>query len=81
MQVQVRLFAGLRQYLPPDSVGATCHLEVAAGATAADVLNQLGIPLDRREALAILVNGRASAGEQALQEGDVVAAFPAMAGG
>ncbi len=56
-------------------------LEIPAGARVSDALGQLGIPLDKLDAIAILVNGRHSSADQLLQDGDVVAAFPAMAGG
>lgn len=81
MRISVRLFAHFRRYLPPNSERATCHIDLPAGATAADALIQLGLPMDRPGTLVILVNGRHSEGEQILQAGDVVAAFPATAGG
>jgi hypothetical protein len=43
------------------------------------VLEGLGVPVDG--GVVILINGRTGAPQQVLEEGDVVAAFPAMAGG
>jgi molybdopterin converting factor small subunit len=45
------------------------------------VLSQVGVPVGDPGAIVILVNGRQSTYDQILQDGDVVSAFPAMAGG
>jgi sulfur carrier protein ThiS len=79
MRITVKFFATFRRYLPPDSQGHTCNLEVPAGTPVAEVLNRLDVPTDG--AAVILVNGRTAEPGQVLQEGDAVAVFPAMAGG
>jgi molybdopterin converting factor small subunit len=79
MNVQLKLFATLRQYLPPDSQGGACDVQIPAGASAHDLLSQFGVPID--EHLIVLVHGRHADLDQPLKEGDTVAAFPAMAGG
>ena len=54
-------------------------LEVAPGTSAGDLAGQYGIPLNNSSV--ILVNGHTVDLAAPLQEGDVLAAFPAMAGG
>ena len=54
-------------------------MEVQEGETAVSILNQLGVPIDGTSV--ILINGRSPDPDQPLQEGDTIAAFPAIAGG
>jgi molybdopterin converting factor small subunit len=77
--VTLKLFATFRRYLPPESQGGAHDLSVPAGTRASEVLEGLGVPVDG--GVVILINGRTGAPQQVLEEGDVVAAFPAMAGG
>lgn len=81
MQVRVKLFVTFRQYLPAGSEKSACDLDVPPGTRVQDLLLQFGVPIERPEVVAILVNGRHGPIDQVLQEGDVLAAFPAMAGG
>lgn len=77
--VTLKLFATFRRYLPPESQGGVHDLSVPAGTRAGEVLEGLRVPVD--DGVVILINGRTGAPQQVLEEGDVVAAFPAMAGG
>jgi molybdopterin converting factor small subunit len=79
MQIKVKLFATYREYLPPGSKRGTAELEAAAGDTAVSLLSQLGVPVDGESV--ILINGRSPTPGQRLQDGDIIAAFPAIAGG
>lgn len=79
MHIEVKLFATYRDYLPPGSQRGRCELEAVEGETAVSLLTRLGVPTDA--ASVVLVNGRSPAPDQLLQEGDVVSAFPAIAGG
>jgi len=79
MRITLKLFATFRRHLPPEAKGNAYQLDVPAGACVADVLHQFGVPTDG--AAVLLVNGRTAAPEQILEEGDALAAFPAMAGG
>ncbi len=79
MNVQLKLFATLRQYLPADSIGGACDVQLAAGSTVRDLLSQFGVPLD--EHLIVVLHGRRADWDQVLQPGDVISAFPAMSGG
>lgn len=44
MQVSVKLFGALRQFLPPGSQFNACQLTITDGALLTDVLQQLAIP-------------------------------------
>jgi molybdopterin converting factor small subunit len=81
MHVRVKLFATLRQYLPPETAGNACVLDVPPDTRAIDVLSRVGLPVDRPGYIVILVNGRQGGPDQVLEEGDTVSVFPAMAGG
>lgn len=80
MKVTLKLFATFRRYLPPDSQGNACELETPEGTRVEDVLTQFNVPI-QKGASVILVNSHSAAPDQILNEGDVIAAFPALAGG
>ena len=80
MQITIRLLASYRKFLPEDHDALAGYVrDVAPGSNVADLLGELPIPED--EAVTFLVNGRHAEREQELVAGDVVALFPAMAGG
>ena len=79
MRVEVRLFATLTAFLPPDSRDGAAELEIPEGSTVADVTRRLGIPPDL--ARVVLVNGRDMGAEAPLAGRDVVPIFPPLAGG
>ena len=81
MKVRVKLFATLDRHLPAGAQGSACDLEVAPGTGAYRLLADLGVPVNEPGAVVVLINGRQSTPEQVLREGDVLSAFPAMAGG
>ncbi|MFP8874289.1 MAG: MoaD/ThiS family protein [Myxococcota bacterium] len=87
MQVQLRLFANLREILPGDPLehrGRT-SLEVPADMNVQQLLDQLEI--EPRMAQMLLVNGIQVARKKSdrtrvkLSAGDVVSIFPPLAGG
>ena len=77
MQVHLKLVATYREYLPPDANGKAV-IEVPEGTTAVSVVAGLGVPIEES---VILVDGRSPNPGETLQEGSVVFAFPASAGG
>jgi molybdopterin converting factor small subunit len=77
--VEVRLFATLARFLPPNSTSGTAVLDVPERATVADVARRLGIPPELDSV--ILVNGTEAEPERQLGAGDVVDMFPPLAGG
>jgi len=79
MKLRLKLFAAFRRYLPPGTQGNACDVEVPGGTQVSDLLSQFSMP--ENESLIILVNGRDAGPDRVLQDGDVVAAFPTMAGG
>lgn len=80
MKIEVRLFATLRDVLPPGPAATgTTTIDLPAGATVADVGRVLGIPGDL--ARVALVNGEDAGPERRLRDGDVVTLFPPLAGG
>lgn len=56
-----------------------CELQISPGTTVGEILRQFDIPLNENSV--ILVNGRTSEPDYVPEENDVIAAFPAMAGG
>lgn len=79
VSVRLKLFATYRRYLPSGSHGNAYDLEVPSGTRIADLLARFGIPADG--ASVVLVDGLSTDPEQVVKECDVVAVFPAMAGG
>lgn len=79
MRVEVRLFATLVSFLPPDGRDGAAELEVPEGSTVTEVTRRLGIPPDL--ARVVLVNGRDVGSEAPLSARDVVTIFPPLAGG
>lgn len=84
MQVEVRLFASLREKLPNGRRGKG-PVELPEGATLPDLLGRLDIP--RELAQMVLINGEqlpndweARAGI-VLRPGDTISIFPPVAGG
>ena len=79
MEIEVKLFATLRDYLPKGSGQFSCRVEVNSADTVRDVLEKLTIPQDIPKI--ILVNGVHSNLDRVLKYGDVVSVFPPVAGG
>lgn len=79
MRISVKLIATLREKLPEGATGNTCEIEIPEGTSVEDVLRRFDVETDKTNV--ILVNGHSPAPDQALKEGDLVCAFPAMAGG
>lgn len=79
MRVELRLFATLRSFLPPDSRDGVVFLDVPDGSTVRDVVNRLGIPPDLERVA--LVNGLDGTPDTPLAAGDVVTLFPPLSGG
>ena len=79
MIITVRLFATYRSYIPKGHEGNTIEVNITSDTSVAELIAEFGIPLDNSSV--ILVNGRTRHLDDILKEGDVVSAFPAMAGG
>ena len=80
MNVEVRLFATLRRYLPPGSGRTAARLGLSDGASIADVLDELAIP--PKAVHLVLINGLYEANRsRQLTDGCVVSIWPPVAGG
>lgn len=84
MKIHVRLFASLRDRLPGAEHGRAI-VELADGASLADLICELGIP--DQLAQMVLVDGqqaprrRGLRGERILLDGQTVSIFPPVSGG
>lgn len=79
MQVKIKLFATLRDYLPKESDGKSCQMDIDEKTTIDQIIAQLHIPGDIPKI--ILVNGRNGSLNQTLKADDEVSIFPPVAGG
>ena len=79
MEIEVKLFATLRDYLPKGSGQFSCRIEANSTDTVRDVLKKLKIPEEIPKI--ILVNGVHSNLDRVLKRGDVLSVFPPVAGG
>lgn len=83
MYIQLKLFASLGKYLPPEGERNVARVEVPDGATPHQVMDLFGIP--RAEAHLVVVNGvfvpRQRRDEATLANGDNLALWPPVAGG
>ena len=79
MRVKLRLFATYQQFLPSNTEGNTIEIEVQGGTRVGDLMSLYEIPVGADSV--ILVNGITKGLNDQVNEGDVVSAFPAMAGG
>jgi len=79
MEIEVKLFATLRDYLPKGSSRFSCKMDVDSATRVQDILSRLKIPEEIPKI--ILVNGVHGKKEQILKEGDVLSIFPPVAGG
>ena len=82
--VQVKLFMSLKKYLPENAQEGRTFVTLEEGATLKDLMMRLGMPLE--EDKIIVINGISHKQSDktnaiALQDGDVVAMFPPIAGG
>jgi molybdopterin converting factor small subunit len=79
MEIEVKLFATLRDYLPKGSSRFSCMMEIDGHTRVQDILSRLKIPEEIPKI--ILINGVHGKKDQALKEGDILSIFPPVAGG
>lgn len=78
--IQLKLFANLRDRLPPGTERGQARIDVAAGTTLQALIESLGIPPD--QAAIVVVNGRTTVAlSTPLSDDDTVSIFPPVAGG
>lgn len=79
MRVQVKLFATLRHYAPSASIGRPFEIDLAEGATVADLIHYLKLPAE--EVKMVYVNARARSEDWHLESGNEIGIFPLIGGG
>jgi sulfur carrier protein ThiS len=83
MLIKLKVGGQLRHYLPQGSSGSEIELDIAGGATAIDVMNQLGLPGE--DSYLVMLNGTvlptAKRAETALQSNDELGLFPPLKSG
>ncbi len=82
MKITVKTAGNLGKYLPAGSTGNLAKLEVAEGATPADVMSQLGLP---EGSYLVILNGssvpKAERASRQLADNDNLAIMPPLKGG
>ncbi|MBP6179416.1 MAG: MoaD/ThiS family protein [Anaerolineales bacterium] len=79
MLICVKMIANYRDALPPDAKHGVIELNVPEGTTVFDAISRFDIPLNDESV--IVLNGLTVDMNTPLQEGDMVTAFSAIAGG
>lgn len=79
MRIYVKLFATLRRYVESAAYGVPFEVDLAEGATIADLIHHLNLPAE--EVKLAFVNGRARPEDWRLETGDEVGIFPPVGGG
>ena len=74
MKVTVKLFAELRDFLPPKSDNSSCVVKIRNGDTVSAVLKELKIP--ENEVHMIFVNSGQAKKNAVVSDGDTISAFP-----
>jgi sulfur carrier protein ThiS len=81
MSISVRFFGVLGDRLPADADCGQILISVPLCMDVAGVLARLGVPAGDGRLLVVMVNGRQVSLDHILERGDVLSAFPALAGG
>ncbi len=79
MEIELKLFANFRDYLPKGSDRFSSKISIDPSDRVRDVLKKVGIPEDFPKI--ILINGTHGKEDDTLKEGDVLSVFPPVAGG
>lgn len=82
MQLKLKLFASLTEYLPATSEGNTVNLVLATSESCNALIKRYNIPFESVQV--VMVNGEFMPLEHrdaALKEGDTVSIWPAIQGG
>jgi len=83
MNVQLELYASLMKYLPAEAVRHRVQVDIDSGTTAHALLDRYQVPFE--QAHLVLRNGvflhQEERDQTLLQDGDVIAVWPPVAGG
>jgi molybdopterin converting factor small subunit len=82
IEIEVELYAFLRNYLPKGSMGGTCKMQLNQPMSATDVLKELKVPNEVIQTVMIIMINRVQAEmDQLLYDGDVLSVIPFAPGG
>jgi len=81
MQIEMKFFSGLQEYLPENSSKNSCRIETSQSNSVEDILHELKIPSQRLSGLLIVANGTPVKLDYVPKDGDVISVFSAIAGG
>lgn len=79
MQVEVRVFATLRRYLPELEIGEPKTVQVEPGTTLGELRERLGLP--EKEVKIIMRNYLHAGPDEVIHDKDRITYIPAVAGG
>jgi len=79
LNIEIRLFANLAQFLPPNAKNKRAKIDVKDGLSIAEVLEELNIP--KNTTSVIMLNGINKKTDTKLNEGDVLSVIPPVTGG
>ena len=79
MQVEIRLFATFRQYLPKGSQDFSCTKTFEKKISVDEIADEMKLPPDIPRIT--IVNGNSVSGNYILKDGDALSIFPLIAGG
>jgi len=79
MKIEIRLYASLARFLPEQSTGDACIIDLPEGKTVKELLSQLGVPLESVKL--IFINHIHAGDNRVLKDGDRLGIFPPVAGG
>jgi molybdopterin converting factor small subunit len=79
LQVEVRVFATLRQFIPELGVGEAKTIQAEPGTTLAELRDHLGLP--KEQVKVIMRNNLHAYPDEEIADGDRIAYIPAVAGG
>jgi sulfur carrier protein ThiS len=79
MKIDLNLFATLTKYMPVDTGGKPCAMDIHEGTTIKSFLQDLAVP--EKEIKLIFLNGLHAKGDEILKEGDRIGVFPPIGGG
>ena len=79
MEVEVRVFATLRRYMPELNIGEPRIVQVEPGTTLDQLRVQMGLPAE--EVKIVMCNNLQAVPEDLVRDGDRITYIPAVAGG
>lgn len=79
MEIEIRLFATFRNYLPEGTNGFAFKKTLEKETTVGEAIKELNLPEDTPKI--ILIKGNHAKEDYILHDGDVVSIFPPIAGG